>query len=273
MIGIPLILMGIAQIEQVGVRGSFVLTAICKDGIIVASESRANIFDTADKQQSPIAYYDTIQKVFPLGANALAETGQGLILGRFVSAIVQDFSKGTTTPLLVDNLLPSFLEYCRRAYPTQAVAQIRRQKMFAAGYKQGIPTLCYFNEDQPSGPFGCIQGSGFIGSAPTLLTEYSAKLSSMSAGEAAALSEKAILEYARQDNRWKTMGGPISILLVTPFGSEWLKNPPAPQKWQSTQDMITAYRAGDFVLQLIPPATKKQLEELFATVPQGPSKK
>jgi hypothetical protein len=97
--------------EEIGVKGSFVIAAICKDGIIIASDSRGNVFDKRDKQQIPIAYFDTIQKIFPIGSNAIAETGQGLILNVFVSAIVKDFMTHTSY-IAVDKLLPTFIEYC-----------------------------------------------------------------------------------------------------------------------------------------------------------------
>ena len=77
--------------QRLGIHGSFVIAAICRDGIIVASESRGNIFDTRDKDRKPMAYYDVIQKVFPIGNKAIAETNQGLIAGRFFSSIVADF--------------------------------------------------------------------------------------------------------------------------------------------------------------------------------------
>lgn len=270
MIAAALLLMSLPLSEPVGIRGSFVIAAICKDGIILASDSRANIFDKTDTSQRPIAYYDTIQKVFPIGTNALAETGQGLILGTFFSAIVQDFAKRYAAPVSVETLLPSFISYCERAYPDRAVSEIRRQKLFAAGYKLGVPTICCFNEDQPGGRFGCVERAGYVESAPTLLSDYKpAHLLTMSAAETATLAEKAIRAYARHDDRWKTIGGPVSILLVTSFGTRWIKNQPPQQEWKGVRDLIKDYQGGRLPLHLIPPTTKKQLESLFATVTEG----
>ena len=138
-------------------KNSFVIVAIRKDGIILASESRANIFDKTDREQKPIAYYDGIQKIYPIGSVAMAETGQGLILNAFFSAIVNQFTQATSSSLRADQLLPVFISYCEQQFPSEAVNEIRRQKLFAAGFIDGHPTICYFNERQPNGPFGCIK--------------------------------------------------------------------------------------------------------------------
>lgn len=138
-------------------KGSFVIVAICRDGIILASESRANIFDKTDKEQRPIAYYDGIQKIYPIGSVAMAETGQGLIMNVFFSEIVNQFVQATGSSLRADQLLPMFISYCERQYPFMAVQEIKKQKLFSAGYINNHPTICYFNPDQPQGAFGCIE--------------------------------------------------------------------------------------------------------------------
>lgn len=251
---------------RLGIKGSFVIAAICKDGIILASDSRANIFDKKNSEQTPIAYFDSIQKVFPIGSNAIAETGQGMILNVFFSAIIGDFMKHYNASEKVDRLLPALTDYVFRSYPQEAVVEIRKQKLFSAGYVERVPTVCYFNESQPEGAFGCIRGSGFIESDHTFLSDYENELPTLSASDAAALVKKAIQGYAQQGERWKTIGGPISILLITQSGLTWLENEPPPQRWVYVQDILRDYRGGTFEFHLIPPATREQLEELFATV-------
>jgi hypothetical protein len=56
---IPQLLISADDMKQsIGVRGSFVIAAICRDGIVVTTDSRANIFDTTDPRQRPLAYFD-----------------------------------------------------------------------------------------------------------------------------------------------------------------------------------------------------------------------
>lgn len=256
-------------------KGSFVIAAICKDGIVLASESRANIFDKTDENQEPIAYYNGIQKIFPVGSAAMAETGQGLILNVFFSTIVSQFTQELRVDLRVNQLLPAFISYCEQRLPPSAVSEVKRQKLFSAGYIESHATICYFNQDQPDAPFGCIQDSGFIQSDITLLTEYAQELPTMPANKVMDLAIEAIETYAAKAERWKTIGGPIDVLLVSEKGCRWLgKNSPT-KDWKYIQDLIIAYRAGELEINLIPPADREQLENLLATVPErkpdGPS--
>jgi hypothetical protein len=253
--------------DEIGVKGSFVIAAICKDGIIIASDSRGNIFDNTDKQQTPIAYFDTIQKIFPIGSNAIAETGQGLILNIFFSAIVKDFINHTSD-IPVDMLLPTFIEYCDRQLPSKAVIEIRKQKLFAIGYMNDSPAICYYNKDQPEGCFGCIQDHGFIESAPTILMDEK-ELTLLSCKQAAARVKNAIQMYAKENERWKTIGGPISILFVSKTGPIWIENQLPAQRWTYIQAFVSEYQKGKIKLHLIPPATKQQLDNLMDTVPMS----
>lgn len=252
---------------KLSLKGSFVIAAICRDGIILASESRANFFDKTDDEQQPIAYYDGIQKIFPVGSAAIAETGQGLILNVFFSAIVGQFTQDLRVGIQTNQLLPTFVSYCEQKLSPVAVAEVKRQKLFSAGYIGSHPTICYFNQDQPGAPFGCIQDSGFIQSDVTLLTEYAEALPTMPAERMTDLVIEAIETYANQGDRWKTIGGPIDILLVAEESCHWIEKNSQTTDWKYIQDLITAYRAEELEINLIPPANRELLENLLATVP------
>jgi len=159
-----------------------------------------------------------------------------------------------------------FIRYCEQRFPSTAVIEIKRQKLFSAGYINHHPTICYFNEDQPNGPFGCIQNSGYIQYDVSLLAEYAQQLPSLSAERVATLSKEAIQSYAEEGERWKRIGGPIDVLLVTRTGCRWLEKNSLPRNWKYIQDLIREYRDGELELNLIPPATRTQLEDLLATV-------
>ena len=78
---------------------------------------------------------------------------------------------------------------------------------------------------------------------------------------------KAIQSYAKKGDRWKTIGGPISVLLIAKGGLSWIENEPSRQRWTYIQDLINDYKAGKTALHIIPPATREQLDNLLATVP------
>jgi len=143
----------------------------------------------------------------PIGSSAIAETGQGLILNVFFSAIVSQFTRNLRVTLQVNQLLPAFLNYCEQRLPPGATLEIKKQKFFSAGYIGSRPTICYFNQDQPGAPFGCVRDSGFIESAVTLFTQYAEELPTMSAEGVTDLAIQAIETYGAEggtleNNRW-----------------------------------------------------------------------
>lgn len=249
----------------VSVHGSFVIGAICSEGAVMAAETRANIFDTTDPERKPLAYYDNMPKLFPVGPYAIAETGQGLILNVFFSAVVKEFDSRTRVRRLSE-LLPIFLEYCRATMPPATYGEMRKQKLLAGGYQEGQPLICYFDENQPGGPFGCMR-AGFVESDVSSFACLRTTLGSLSAEQTAGLSEKAITEYASSGDRWKTIGGPVSVLHIAPGKMRWLRSQPQYPRWKYVQELIQDYREGRLTINLIPPATGEQLEKLLASVP------
>src|SRR5438045_8673685 len=73
------------------IKGSFVIAAICRDGIIVASDSRGTFKDSSGRR---LAYYDVNQKIFPFGDNLVADTGYASLNDQhtsFLSALMASF--------------------------------------------------------------------------------------------------------------------------------------------------------------------------------------
>jgi hypothetical protein len=240
------------------ISGSFVITAVGSDGIIMASESRANIFDRTDTKQTPVGYFDTIQKVFPKDNMAIAETGQGVIANTFFSALINDFYCKLVNCSAKD-VLPALIEYVNRFLPKEIHQDFFNQKLFSAGYNNSIPTICYYNNQQTPN-FDCIN-HGFIQSDKTIFgNKYSGK---MKCQELALLAEEAIKEYASHSDRWKTIGGPISVLQITRTNTEWILNQPVTPKWTYVNEFITAYKSESVLINLIEPHTKGDLDAIL----------
>ena len=88
----------------------------------------------------------------------------------------------------------------------------------------------------------------------------------MSAQEVAELATEAIRTYGAVDDRWKTIGGPVDVLLVDGSGCRWLEKNSPDKDWTYIQDLVLAYRAGELKILPIPPSTKRDLEDLLATI-------
>ena len=247
---------------RIGLTGSFVIIIIARDGIIVASDSRGTLYHSTGGRKTPLAYFDGIQKIFPVDGNAIAGTGEGMIGSEFYSEIVNRF-RASSSALPVNELLPAFFGYCLWQFPAARKA-IRLQQLFAVGYLGETPTICFFNAGQPGGDFGCLYNSGLIQSAPTLISDYSIEeLALLPSEKLAQLTTKAIKAYASQNDNWKTIGGDISVLLVSKSGSRWIQNEPAPPRWSRLGELVEVYERNRAIFELIPPTTSQQLDYLL----------
>ena len=246
------------EISKFKISGSFVITAIGADGIIMASEARANIFDRRDSSQTPVGYFDSIQKVFPKNNIAIAETGQGVIANVFFSALINDFYNKLAS-YQADNLLQNLIHYANQFLPKEIHSEFYNQKLFSAGFIGTKPQISYFNNQQ-SPSFGSIS-EGFIQSDKTIFGDsYSSK---MSCQELSQLAEESIKVYASHFERWKTIGGPISVLKITPAGCTWLLNKPLEQKWTYVDEFISDYKSNKFRINLIDPFSEGDLKSIL----------
>jgi type II secretory pathway pseudopilin PulG len=149
--------------------------------------------------------------------------------------------------------------------PPEVFLEIRKQKLFAAGYDGINPVVSYFNEQPPNESFGYLT-SGILATGKISLAKPADALQNLSVQEAARLSQQAIQTYAAEGERWKTMGGPTDILCLTPSGSRWIEKNTPDQTYTYTKDLITAHQQGNLPLTLIPPTTHEQLAAFFSTV-------
>src|SRR5262249_42058890 len=84
-------------LPPVRVKGSFVIAAICRDGIIVASDSRGMLKDRRGRR---IGYYDINQKIYPMRDNLIADTGYASLNDpkiSFLSALMSRFAKSDSS--------------------------------------------------------------------------------------------------------------------------------------------------------------------------------
>jgi hypothetical protein len=240
--------------RPIQIGGSFMVAVVCKDGILVAADSRGTVEDDGHRR---LAYYDGVQKVFPLGTNALAYTGTDFIQNLHFSALVREFSK--MSPTGVDQIIPAFLQFSDQL-PEVARLQFRKQSLVVAGYINGAPSICYYNEAQNIGSkYAC--GFGLVSSDRTTLDEYGTQLATTTSAEAAPLVEKAIKSYSRQHNEI-TIGGPIYIRLLTSSGQRWLSDAPQESSWTYLHDFAADYWKGKITLTLLPGINKSELDEV-----------
>jgi hypothetical protein len=141
-------------------HGSFMLAAICRDGIVVATDSRSTLKDSHGKA---IAYFDSSPKIFSVRVFTIAYTGHALLNDpklSWLSAFVEEFARSRESDVPLEQLLPSLITFAEKRLSPEGRLSARQQTFISAGYAHGAPRLCYY-QGQSDGSYGCIS-SGYL---------------------------------------------------------------------------------------------------------------
>lgn len=248
-----------AQDYQIG--GSIFIAAICKDGIIVVSDSRGSVLDKRRGAGAPIAYFDGIQKIFFVGDRAVVNTGQGFI-GTMPIRKLWERTFAEFPRISMESFLPRAFEIStsQEASP-DALALLKKHRIALAGFRERRPAICYYDGDEE---FGCTN-DGFVQSSPTTFRNFRDRLPSMTMAEATTLAKQSMVDYITADPKRKlTMGGDFHVAQVTMTGPSWTPPKPTGRRWNNADEFIAALRGGQVPLTLVPPATRMDLEELLS---------
>lgn len=193
------ILLGISftlkAFTQLNLKGTYSIAAICKDGVLLASDSRG-AFLRAD---TSIAYFDSIQKVFIVRNCLLSIVGLIALGDRFVSDYVKEFEKTIKRDISPDSCIILFISYLSQ-FP-QIKSDVSGLNILSAGYKNGNQTICYVVTKTGMG--GCAVDSGIALQSRKINfgkgTKYDEKYCLRhSCKEVSDIIEKAILDYAKK---------------------------------------------------------------------------
>ncbi len=247
------------QQQPVRIKGSFVIAAICKDGIIVASDSRGTL---KNREGRRIAYYDTNQKIFPIGDKLIADTGYASLNDAkvsFLSALMSRFSHSPLSQVEVDQLPNSYFKYAGIILPAAGAESAKLQTLIFAGYEERRPTLCIY-EGESSRAIKC-RNSGYLSSPHQQIFEFG-NVSSLSFGDAAQIMKKNIDDYAAAVQPG-LVGGPVVIRTITASGSTWFDSLPHWPTWEAFTDLAEDYKNNRVPFHLMPGINKEQLDKLI----------
>ena len=246
--------------QNYSIGGSIFIAAICKDGILIVSDSRGSVLDKRLRAATPIAYFDGIQKIFFLGDRAVVNTGQGFI-GDIPIGSLWDKSRERFPESPLDAFLPNAFELARSLVSLDAVTLLKKNMIALAGVQQRSAAICYYDGD---GAFGCIH-DGLVQSSPTKFVNYQSQLVAMTMVDAQVIATQSIVDYIAADPKRKlTMGGDFHVAHVTASGPSWVPLAPTVQRWANAEEMIRAIRGGQVSITLVPPSTRRELDELLS---------
>ena len=248
-----------AKNAPIRIKGSFVIAAVCKDGIIVASDSRGTL---KDHQGRRIAYYDINQKIFPIGDKLIADTGYASLNDpkiSFLSTLMSNFAASPSSRVTVDALPDSYFAYASRVLPASGAASARLQTLFFGGFKNGQPMLCMY-QGETNRQTKC-RLSGYL-SSPNQTISRLENVGSLSFEQAAQIMRRTIDDYAAAVQPG-SVGGPVVIRTITKATSGWLETPPRWPSWQSFMDLAQDYKNDRIPFHLMPGIAREQLDALI----------
>jgi hypothetical protein len=249
-----------AQSAPLRVKGSFVIAAICKDGIIVASDSRGML---KDRQGRRLAYYDTNQKIFPIGDKLIADTGYASLNDpnvSFLAALMLRFANNPFSRVDVDQLPHSYFSFAASLLPSAGAESAKLQTLVFAGFTGNKPKLCIYRGESGR-TLGC-SSAGYV-SSPRERIQGLQNVQSLSFSEAAEVMRKTIDEYAAAVQPG-LVGGPVVIRTITHSGSQWFGSHPDWPTWSSFTDLADDYWADHVSFRLMPGVVKGQLDALIS---------
>lgn len=249
-------LSSIISLSQV-IKGSYAIVALCKDGIVIGSDSRGTI--TIDNIE--YAFFDHNQKVFIIRNCVLSITGLIALDKRFIWDYVQEFSQTISEDLKADDLLSRFAIFMQK-YPS-AQNDLKKLGLISVGYFNGESTMCGVSVKDGKGTCNTPGGIATPDTLSKFHKEYDNEFCKQkTCDELMPIVEKEILEYAKRNNKTNSVGGPISLLKIDIKGNiSWIKNKPVPSKWINFNDFVADYKAHKVKLNFIFKEAKKILED------------
>jgi len=223
--------------------GTFIGAVICKDGIVIASDSRTTFMDEGGHA---FAYLDGIPKIYVDRGAAVAVSGLTSVDGELFGSFVN------RNRFLLERAVNEILFGFAVWLPFKNSNGIG---MISAGFLEGSPMIC---SKSPILPQSCSH-SGFIANKNSMslrnaLIERGRPPTAM---QAAAALTAAIEEYSRTD---PTVGGPTTVVKLTKDAPpQWLTTRLTDSSAATICDLVREYRAS--LRRITPLATREEMDQ------------
>lgn len=250
-----MILLAQTLFAQLISHGSYSIVAYCREGIIVAADSRMGftvareynpnkvLLDSIDK--NPLAYCDGANKIFYMNGFAISHITLNSIGNHTINFYLKKFKEQSDTSVNVTNVIFKLYDFIQANYP-EILNTFLTLKFQGGGYLNGIP---YLIRNDPNthivynGAFPIDKGAYILTDtlkifAPYYSPKYSAKkMANVCAGF--------IRELAKDNGEMKVIGGAIRVVLITPMGQiKWIKNERRVKDYDTMSDFYKDYKNG-----------------------------
>ncbi len=191
------------------------------------------------------------RKIFKLKQFALGIAGAFSIGYEYYNSIIDDFNKIQFYDTGLYNTLKRFIAYLDEKYPASLFPERKSNTFLGGGYVNGRPEIIGIDSLRVK-----LQYSGTIFSDSNVL-----KYAGLEIKKEGALYEKienTIYNYANGENKKNTIGGPISIVLITPKNKLiWKKNNFSNKNYKSLNEFYEAVKNGKVKMHYLVPNGKE----------------
>jgi len=245
-----LCLASIHSYAQPTTPGSFTIAAICKDGILMAADSRSECSVGKDT----VGYYDTVQKLFIFNDFAVANSGSASMGSDFFYHYLKEFEKSASTCNAKD-FLNSFLVFVRNSYPVY-FDDLVNNPLIVAGYDKGVP----FVLETSKGKFTTEKAKGYKESDS--LVNFTTDFFSMhTCKESVEIIERCMRDSVSKFHLETTVGGPLMALMITKDNKPvWIQNTPTTPARETTRQFMDDYKAGRLHFHFFSKELKQEFE-------------
>ncbi len=201
-------------------RGSYIVAAICAEGIVVGADSRAAFHD-GNNQIS--AYTEGALKIFENNSVFLAMAG-GYTFDQYrFPGLFKSFQSTSPGTVPVSKFHDIFFSFAKVKLTSAAYENLQRNQFLICGYENNVPTVLYYSDDLTSKitlPSYITNQEGF-----PVNGKFKNALKTAGLTVAANTVELMIKNMAENTNQTSIshIGGPPSIVTITPFKNTWIK--------------------------------------------------
>lgn len=126
-------------------RGTLIVSAICEDGILIASDSRGSftLNDDTNGIETVYAYVSEQKKIFNIGGFQMGITGLTMLGKKFFHQLTNDFNKSHKSNPTIKSTFHEFINYLREKKLIPEKEIFGENQYILAGYQNSSPVIFY----------------------------------------------------------------------------------------------------------------------------------
>src|SRR6185312_9063870 len=135
-------------------HGTYIISAITKDGIIVGSDSRVSMFEGTEQHSRIYAHIDGVQKIFVYKKIFFQMDGQEDFSYYTIFGLFDKFKKENKETVSVKNFYNKFLSFAKKALSENDLKAINDNHIIISGYDKTKPCIYIYENGKSDSAIG-----------------------------------------------------------------------------------------------------------------------